>query len=97
MIDLFKAIINIQTPFNMIVLIVLIASVAGVLSGIAARKFASTAATARTSSSSASWSIVAWRPTRSSGSYVPNRPSGSRPKKWKFSHTNSESLSARGP
>jgi hypothetical protein len=40
-IELFKGIINIQTPFNMIVLIVLFGSVAGVLTGIATqiRKF----------------------------------------------------------
>jgi len=37
MVDLFKAIVSIQTPFNMIVLIVLIGSTAGVLSSIAAQ------------------------------------------------------------
>lgn len=37
MLDLFKAIVNIQAPFNMIVLIVLIGSMAGVLTGIAAQ------------------------------------------------------------
>jgi hypothetical protein len=35
MVDLFKAIVSIPVPFNMIVLIVLIGSAAGVLTGIA--------------------------------------------------------------
>ena len=37
MLELFKAIIEMQTPFNMIVLVVLIGSIAGVLTGIAAQ------------------------------------------------------------
>jgi hypothetical protein len=43
MAELFKSIVEIQTPFNMIILIVLIASAAGVLSSIAKqiRKYAS--------------------------------------------------------
>jgi hypothetical protein len=35
LLELFQAIISIQTPFNMIVLVVLFGSVAGVLTGIA--------------------------------------------------------------